>query len=446
MAHWEPSAGACRSRPPSAGEHSASPDRKRPARVAPETDSASPSASRSTPLYGGRDARDSRRPPCLAAPAEPPPPEAAVSACASSALKSVFPACPFSSLCVRDEGAAPAPSEVGCASTPLLGNPDLGAEGALNADGRAGASYPPRLTSSPSWHALLAARAESVGARDADGDDANTDFILFRFFIIAKILVAILCAVLAVSVATHLAAVGETLKILLGKIQALGPYSPVAFVVAYVLLVMVLVPAEVLNVAGGLIFVRLYGYLVGLPLAVCSSMAALLLSGVFCFLLSRHVFAKRIDAFFAGSDVYYAFQLAVEEGGTFFVALIRLSPVLPYSVTSYLFGLTALSVPQLVVGSLSSAPLVFVFNCVGAALRDIDEIDFGHFRLSWEKTAMALFGLATAGASIFYISYLTRRKLEQATEALAMRGPVRGPLRLVSPSVVVRIEDERGQN
>ncbi|KFG57064.1 SNARE associated Golgi protein [Toxoplasma gondii RUB] len=65
--------------------------------------------------------------------------------------------------------------------------------------------------------------------------------------------------------------------------------------------------------------------------------------------------------------------------------------------------------------------VVFIFNCVGAALRDIDNVDFGRLHLSWQKALLGLFGLATATTSVLYITSLTRRKLEEATATLAQR-------------------------
>ncbi|KYF38945.1 SNARE associated Golgi protein, partial [Toxoplasma gondii TgCatPRC2] len=83
-------------------------------------------------------------------------------------------------------------------------------------------------------------------------------------------------------------------------------------------------------------------------------------------------------------------------------------------ITSYLFGLTSLRLSQLVVGSFSSVPLVFIFNCVGAALRDIDNVDFGRLHLSWQKALLGLFGLATATVRGFMgkVDFSQRRRIE----------------------------------
>ncbi|CBZ51487.1 hypothetical protein NCLIV_012810 [Neospora caninum Liverpool] len=303
-------------------------------------------------------------------------------------------------------------------------------------------SSTPLLSSlSPRDGTLAVLARGGVGTLEIASPDQSDAFLVKALFA-GKIVAVVLAAVLIVSAVTHLQAVGNLVNSLLAKVQALGPWSPLAFVLMYVALVILMMPAEALNVAGGFIFSRVYGCLVGVPLALCCSMTSLVTAGSVCFLLSRHVCATHVEKLFRGSEHYYAFQLAVEDGGTCFVALIRLSPILPYSITSYLLGLTSLRLSQLVLGSFSSTPLVFVFNCVGAALRDIENVDFGRLHLSWEKALLGLFGLATATTSVFYISSLTRRKLQEATATLARRQAEQSLSRASTVAVSIGESDE----
>ena len=49
-------------------------------------------------------------------------------------------------------------------------------------------------------------------------------------------------------------------------------------------------------------------------------------------MISRYLLYDSLHAWMRGSILFRAFDSAVEEGGLTFVALIRLSPILPYSV------------------------------------------------------------------------------------------------------------------
>lgn len=72
---------------------------------------------------------------------------------------------------------------------------------------------------------------------------------------------------------------------------------------------------------------------VGIVVAFFCSLAGALLSGLCCFMISRHLLYDSLHAWMGGSTLFRAFDSAVEEGGLTFVALIRLSPILPYSVS-----------------------------------------------------------------------------------------------------------------
>ncbi|KAL8445987.1 hypothetical protein Emag_004952 [Eimeria magna] len=123
-----------------------------------------------------------------------------------------------------------------------------------------------------------------------------------------------------------------------------------------------------------------------------------------------------------GSRLFRAFDSAVEEGGLTFVALIRLSPILPYSLTSYLFGVTALKASDLLLGTFSGTPLILIFNFIGSALSDLKDIDIRDFSWTWQRIGLVLLGVLMATASMVYITRLTRRKLE-AAYASALRDP-----------------------
>lgn len=70
----------------------------------------------------------------------------------------------------------------------------------------------------------------------------------------------------------------------------------------------------------------------GIVVAFACSLSGALLSALCCFLISRHLLYDSLHAWMGNSTLFRAFDSAVEEGGLTFVALIRLSPILPYSV------------------------------------------------------------------------------------------------------------------
>jgi uncharacterized membrane protein YdjX (TVP38/TMEM64 family) len=114
-------------------------------------------------------------------------------------------------------------------------------------------------------------------------------------------------------------------------VEQFGPWGPVLFVLLYVLAVVLLVPGSVLALSAGLA----YGAW-GLPLALMAATTGAGLS----FLIGRYIAQKQVRLLARRRPVLRAVECAVSEGGWRIVGLVRLSPLLPFSLLNYFFGVT----------------------------------------------------------------------------------------------------------
>lgn len=114
-------------------------------------------------------------------------------------------------------------------------------------------------------------------------------------------------------------------------IDRLGPWGPALFVAAYVLAVVLLVPGSMLALLAGLV----YGPW-GFPLALTGATTGAALS----FLIGRYVAGRHVRLLSRRRPVLRAVERAVREGGWRFVGLVRLSPLLPFNLLNYFFGVT----------------------------------------------------------------------------------------------------------
>jgi uncharacterized membrane protein YdjX (TVP38/TMEM64 family) len=136
-----------------------------------------------------------------------------------------------------------------------------------------------------------------------------------------------------------------------------------AFATGQVLVAMSgLVPASIMAVfAGGL-----YG--MGLGLAI--SMVATMFGGWLAFLLSRSMLRPWIERAVRRSATFERIDRAVEQEGWRFVLLLRISPVMPFALTSYGLGLTRLSQREYLIGTLASLPPLVGYVALGALGRE----------------------------------------------------------------------------
>ena len=94
--------------------------------------------------------------------------------------------------------------------------------------------------------------------------------------------------------------------------------------------------------------------------------SATLVAAVLGFAVSRAVFRPLLADAVARRPRIRALDLAVARDGWRLVALLRISPVMPFAMTSYALGLTSLGLRDYVVGSLAALPALLGYVVLGA--------------------------------------------------------------------------------
>jgi uncharacterized membrane protein YdjX (TVP38/TMEM64 family) len=114
-------------------------------------------------------------------------------------------------------------------------------------------------------------------------------------------------------------------------INGFGAAGVIGFALLYLLGTLVLMPGTPLSIAAGIA----YGWW-----ALLLVLGAGLVSAVLAFLISRYLLRDRVDKFLQQRPPLRAAEEAVNEEGWKVVALLRLSPVIPFAVQNYFFGVT----------------------------------------------------------------------------------------------------------
>jgi uncharacterized membrane protein YdjX (TVP38/TMEM64 family) len=115
-------------------------------------------------------------------------------------------------------------------------------------------------------------------------------------------------------------------------ITGLGIWGVALFTLIYVLATISLAPEWPLTIAAGLV----YGAR-GFPVVLIAATIAASLA----FLIARHLARDRVQPILERSRIFAAIDDAVAEEGWKIVALLRLSPAVPFNLQNYLFGVTA---------------------------------------------------------------------------------------------------------
>ncbi len=192
-------------------------------------------------------------------------------------------------------------------------------------------------------------------------------------------------------------------------LHALGALAPAAFLLVYVLAIVLLVPASAMTLAAGLAF-----GLAAIPLVL----VAATIGAAFAFFIARHFITANVKSLIVGRPRPEAIYKAVSGGGWQVVFLLRLSPIMPFSLLNYVLGATELRfwpfITATFVGIIPAAVLYVYLGALGKAA--IDGTMIGTAR--W---ILLLVGLGATLAAVIYVVRRSRAELERGLFAQDMR-------------------------
>src|SRR5260370_34857830 len=135
----------------------------------------------------------------------------------------------------------------------------------------------------------------------------------------------------------------ELLTRALDWIATLGVWGPVIFAVIYILACVLFLPGSILTLGAG----ALFGVVKGSILVSISAT----LGATPAFLVGRYLARDWVANKIEGNSKFSAIDQAVAREGWKIVGLVRLSPVFPFNLLNYAFGLTRIRLPDYVLAT-----------------------------------------------------------------------------------------------
>lgn len=208
---------------------------------------------------------------------------------------------------------------------------------------------------------------------------------------------------LAVSGITFKDDIIGSLGVFVDYVDSLGPTGYALFLVGYVALEVLAVPAFPLTMSAGALFGTYSGTLL---VTVSATIAATI-----AFLISRYVARDKVRKIADGYPKFKAIDKAIGEDSLRVVCIMRLSPLMPFAISNYLYGLTSVKFRSYVIGSFfGMMPGTFAYVSAGMATRQAVEGTAGLGALL--STA---FGIGLAAFSAGYVGKLATKAVEEDT-------------------------------
>lgn len=172
----------------------------------------------------------------------------------------------------------------------------------------------------------------------------------------------------------------ENLARLQDWVSGLGPWAPTLYILAYVLLELVFVPALPFNILAGIAFGPVWGTVYAWIGATVSAAAA--------FLITRYGAREAVQRWVAKSRRLAQIDTAVADHGWHIIAFTRLVPIFPYNLQNYAYGLTGIRFATYVAVS-----VVFMLPGTVALALAGDALVEGEADLRWLVVYLGVAGL-----------------------------------------------------
>ena len=221
-------------------------------------------------------------------------------------------------------------------------------------------------------------------------------------------LVLLIAAAVALLVLARALDAGAWLATALAWLRGLGPLAPLAFLLIYVIACVLLLPGSVLTLGAGAVF----GVVQAFPIVWISAT----IGATAAFLVGRYLVRDWVARNIAANPKLQALDATVTREGWKIVALMRLSPVIPFNLLNYAFGATRVSLRDYVLASaVGMLPGTAMYVYLGSVA---GELAAGSARarspLEWAFYGVGL--LATVAVTV-YLTRVARASLARRAAA-----------------------------
>jgi uncharacterized membrane protein YdjX (TVP38/TMEM64 family) len=202
----------------------------------------------------------------------------------------------------------------------------------------------------------------------------------------------------------------DALKDALTWVDSLGALAPLAFIAIYNVATVLLIPGSVLTLGSGILF--------GLGWGTLYVIVAATLGATIAFWIGRNFARGWVSRQLEKYPKFGAIDRAVAGQGFKIVALVRLSPLFPFNLLNYAFGITQVSLKDYVLGSVGMIPGTILYVYLGSLLGNIAMIgaktgvsDPQTARIQW---ITKIVGLVITIAVSAYITQIAKKALDES--------------------------------
>ncbi|MDX2213741.1 MAG: TVP38/TMEM64 family protein [Oculatellaceae cyanobacterium bins.114] len=210
----------------------------------------------------------------------------------------------------------------------------------------------------------------------------------------------------------------DVLRNALQWIESLGIAGGIAFIAIYILATIAFFPGSILTLGAGAVF--------GVVLGAIYVFIGATLGAIAAFLVGRYIARGWVNRKIAGNPKFAAIDKAVAREGFKIVLLTRLSPVFPFNLLNYAFGITGVSLKDYTLGAIGMIPATVMYVYIGSLAGNLARIGTANqptnSTLQW---AIRIVGFVATVAVTLYVTRIARGALADTVDESSDRPSVK---------------------
>lgn len=188
-------------------------------------------------------------------------------------------------------------------------------------------------------------------------------------------------------------------------IEDLGYIGGIAFILIYIIATIAFIPGSALTLGAGAVFGVLWGSLYVFVGATLGAIAAFLIGRY----LARDWIGKRIE----GNQQFVAIDQAVANSGFKIVLLTRLSPVFPFNLLNYAFGITGVRLKDYAIASIGMLPATILYVYIGSLASDLARIGNDQSTSTTLQWVIRILGFLATIVVTLYVTNLAHKAIAE---------------------------------
>src|SRR5256885_4646691 len=224
-------------------------------------------------------------------------------------------------------------------------------------------------------------------------------------------LVALIVIVIALFLVMKFLPVQQWLRTFSDWVGQMGVTGIFIFIGVYVVATVLLAPGAILTIGAGFAFGLWKGFL---AVSAGSTLGAAL-----AFVVARFIARERVAVIAQRNEEFRAIDSAIGKQGAKLIFLLRLSPIIPFNLSNYFYGLTGVKFWPYVFASWSGMiPSTFLYVYIGTAskLAVSAAADGEAVKHGWQYWTLISFGLVATVVVTIWVTKIARDALRR-TEA-----------------------------